>query len=1247
MTEKKDLERQKWDELYGSLALTDESPETLQFNQEFLRKIQDLLPQGGKTLEAGCGAGWQSMALARSELFDVHLMDFSEKALEFARSNFQRFNLKANFLLGDATEPGEPAFDLVFNAGVLEHYTFSDQVKMVRAMASRSRKYVLVLIPNHQCYWYWLWRMQKSAQNLWTFGKEVPEADISRVFEAAGLNLVGHAFMGAAWTENFIIGMDGLNEEARQAILEIHHSGLVPASQVSYLLAALGRVDIAASEALPGWETPTEIPTTSLSELQSALVDATALNISLARKVEFLNSEKSAEILRRMGRFDTWLSEKDAQIAQLENQRLALRAQLAAWEAEVVAKTNNLGIKWTNLHYDLANKNNEIASKNNEIASKNDEIASKNNEIASKSNEIAGKNDEIANKNALIEEIHRSNAWKMVQLIWKTKVFLRRLRHLELVQPVSDPDVSVAENQDDLQVVLPLQPVSDPGMPVAENRDDLQAVLPPQPVSIPVIPVPENQNDLSSLLPLQPGSESVETQNDLPVVPPLPPEMDLLSTFAITTSQHADRRVVMITYSFFDFDGNNMFFGGAERYVVELGRIMRQMGYEPEIWQCGNSFWVRYYNDLKVIGLNTGGNIYLFKDIVNAYLPAVRLLIFSPFSLNTLHKSIPSIGIGHGIYWDQESYQGGVIPLEQTIAELKSSIESLDWMVSVDTNTINWVRATARASAFKFTYIPNFVDIHQFHPVEKDNQRVVVLYPRRLYNPRGFYLTIKILPELLERYPQLDFHFVGKADPTEDAIARQLVEQFPGRIKYYFLSMEYMQEAYHQADIAIIPTLHSEGTSLSCLEALASGNAVIATNVGGLPDLILHGHNGLLIEPTSEALKEALVTLIENADLRHRLGRNGREVAEAFTIERWAEKWRSVLTKYLPPLDPIPQTHPKQFMIFNDAPGIFWDGVKQRPHHLAYQFAANGIETYWLNPDGRRLDPACDLHILDKSDDLYLERPFFFVYYPYAYEQIQKYNHPIVIYDILDDISIHEDVEDDQVGKLAREYYELLLKEADIVLVSSRRLLEQVQPKRPDVIYIPNGVDLNHFNPEKVIPTHELDQFTRPVIGYQGAVATWFDAQLFAETARLRPQYDFVVIGPVSDPVVEQTLRSQPNIHLLGIILYEDLPSYVARFDVGTIPFVISPVTHAVRPLKLLEYMAMKKPAVSTPIAEIADWPGVLLAATPQEFAARLDEALQMGGVVGDPDQVAQFLRESTWTEVVRPLLKKIRPTIQ
>ncbi|UKI57385.1 MAG: glycosyltransferase [Clostridium sp.] len=85
----------------------------------------------------------------------------------------------------------------------------------------------------------------------------------------------------------------------------------------------------------------------------------------------------------------------------------------------------------------------------------------------------------------------------------------------------------------------------------------------------------------------------------------------------------------------------------------------------------------------------------------------------------------------------------------------------------------------------------------------------------------------------------------------------------------YFVTVQHlkkMNEIYKKTDISLIPTIYSEGTSLSCLEAMATENIVISTRIGGLCDLIIDNYNGYLIEPTEEDLYNKLKYVLDNYD---------------------------------------------------------------------------------------------------------------------------------------------------------------------------------------------------------------------------------------------------------------------------------------------------------------------------------------------------------------------------------------------
>src|SRR5690606_26952856 len=100
-------------------------------------------------------------------------------------------------------------------------------------------------------------------------------------------------------------------------------------------------------------------------------------------------------------------------------------------------------------------------------------------------------------------------------------------------------------------------------------------------------------------------------------------------------------------------------------------------------------------------------------------------------------------------------------------------------------------------------------------------------------------------------------------------------------------SFDAMPDRYREADICVIPTVGSEGQSLACLEAMASGCAVVATRVGGLPELIRDGVDGLLCDPTPDSLADAVRRLVRDPALRLRLGAEARRTAEQRSLLQW------------------------------------------------------------------------------------------------------------------------------------------------------------------------------------------------------------------------------------------------------------------------------------------------------------------------------------------------------------------------
>ena len=205
---------------------------------------------------------------------------------------------------------------------------------------------------------------------------------------------------------------------------------------------------------------------------------------------------------------------------------------------------------------------------------------------------------------------------------------------------------------------------------------------------------------------------------------------------------------------------------------------------------------------------------------------------------------------------------------------------------------------------------------------------------------------------------------------------------------------------------------------------------------------------------------------------------------------------------------------------------------------------------------------------------------------------------------------------------------DLLLEQADAVVTTSLGLSERVSEKVANTV-IRNAAEVEHFRkkPAKLALKHE-----RPVVGYYGAIASWFDMDLLVAMARLFPQWDFVLVGSTYES--NTTLAEQlPNVYFTGEVPYADLPGYLHAFDVCTIPFQITELTRCTNPVKVYEYLCAGKPVVSTELPEVmqmGDYAHV--AGTHETFAQALEKAMEERTDQALADRRIGWARRQSWT---------------
>ena len=207
-----------------------------------------------------------------------------------------------------------------------------------------------------------------------------------------------------------------------------------------------------------------------------------------------------------------------------------------------------------------------------------------------------------------------------------------------------------------------------------------------------------------------------------------------------------------------------------------------------------------------------------------------------------------------------------------------------------------------------------------------------------------------------------------------------------------------------------------------------------------------------------------------------------------------------------------------------------------------------------------------------------------------------------------------------------------LIRAADLVLVTSRRLEERIRRLRSDALRLPNAGEERHFArlPSRV--SSPLSTLPRPVIGYYGAISSWFDVPAVRAAAERHSGWSFALVGDTRGAEVADLARMS-NVYTLGEIPYADLPTYVAAFDVCTIPFLRTPLTEATNPVKIFEYFATGKPVVARRLPELEAFGHVIaLYETPEEFIAGLERAVKESVAPGPAaDQRRALAKQNTW----------------
>lgn len=350
-----------------------------------------------------------------------------------------------------------------------------------------------------------------------------------------------------------------------------------------------------------------------------------------------------------------------------------------------------------------------------------------------------------------------------------------------------------------------------------------------------------------------------------------------------------------------------------------------------------------------------------------------------------------------------------------------------------------------------------------------------------------------------------------------------------------------------------------------------------------------------------------------------------------------------------------------------------WDFVYQRPQHLMSRFARNAKVLYFEEPIF--FDGETHLSVTLKDSNLSVCTPFInykeeinaikiqrsminntirknkienyllWFYTPMAMEFASHLNSSVTVFDCMDELTAFKFAPPKLVDMEKR-----LLKKADLVFTGGQSLYNAKKGHHPNVSAFPSSIDFKHFSKARKIVQEPDDQIRipSPKLGFLGVIDERMDTHLLAEMADLRPDWQFVMIGPVVK-ISPEDLPCRGNIHYLGGKDYSELPAYLSGWDIALMPFAMNESTRFISPTKTPEYLAAGKPVISTPIQDVVSPYGdqnlVSIAKTAAEFIAEAEKIFKQENRKTWLKQVDEFLSLNSWDDTFKSMTDLILET--
>lgn len=377
------------------------------------------------------------------------------------------------------------------------------------------------------------------------------------------------------------------------------------------------------------------------------------------------------------------------------------------------------------------------------------------------------------------------------------------------------------------------------------------------------------------------------------------------------------KQIYIFCSSFLNPQSGQLLIGGVQTYINSLCLLGKDKGYSVTVFQLESDIEANFvYNNAKVIicqVTRTQTQKY-FDTIYKQYNSCDSIFIVITDQMPISSKAVNVITIQHGIafdipgeyicgLWGKNKLMHHINKLLRCIKNVTRFYKSAN-TVCVDYNFYNWFRTIGTIYPNKkVKVIPNYSSsciTNEELAFKLSNKSSIrrILFARRFYDYRGTILFSNVVERLLNKYSNIEVTFAGSG-PLENYIKQKFSNYECVKISSFNANDSI---AYHkQYDIAVVPTIFSEGTSLSLIEAMSAGCFPIATHVGGMTNIVLDGYNGILCSPDEESLYRSLVKVVEMEDQEfNSIVENAYYSSiKAFSLDIWKQKWSEFIDEVL------------------------------------------------------------------------------------------------------------------------------------------------------------------------------------------------------------------------------------------------------------------------------------------------------------------------------------------------------------